>query len=136
MLVPGRAPRLDRHRRPRHPARKGEPYHLHHDLLFAFHALSREVQLSDEAAPSPGVPGGVRSATPLPRNIRARSLTVSSAAVTAGRCDILHTIMQSLSRRQFALTRGRALSSCAASPRRSARASRSIPSASSATSTR
>src|ERR1700685_2721139 len=31
------------------PARKGEPYHLHHDLVFAFSAESEEFALSDEA---------------------------------------------------------------------------------------
>ena len=31
------------------PARKGEPFHLHHDLIFAFNANSEEVALTDEA---------------------------------------------------------------------------------------
>jgi 8-oxo-dGTP pyrophosphatase MutT (NUDIX family) len=31
------------------PARKGEPFHLHHDLIFAFHANSEEFALTDEA---------------------------------------------------------------------------------------
>jgi len=31
------------------PARKGEPFHLHHDLIFAFSAESEEFALSDEA---------------------------------------------------------------------------------------
>jgi 8-oxo-dGTP pyrophosphatase MutT (NUDIX family) len=31
------------------PARKGEPFHLHHDLIFAFTAESEEFSLTDEA---------------------------------------------------------------------------------------
>ena len=31
------------------PARKGEPFHLHHDLIFAFSAESEEFALTDEA---------------------------------------------------------------------------------------
>jgi 8-oxo-dGTP pyrophosphatase MutT (NUDIX family) len=31
------------------PARKGEPFHLHHDLIFAFNANSEEFALTDEA---------------------------------------------------------------------------------------
>jgi 8-oxo-dGTP pyrophosphatase MutT (NUDIX family) len=31
------------------PAKGSEPYHLHHDLLFAFRAASDEVRLSDES---------------------------------------------------------------------------------------
>ena len=31
------------------PARKGETFHLHHDLIFAFAATSEELALSDEA---------------------------------------------------------------------------------------
>jgi 8-oxo-dGTP pyrophosphatase MutT (NUDIX family) len=31
------------------PARKREPFHLHHDLIFAFHANSEEFALTDEA---------------------------------------------------------------------------------------
>jgi 8-oxo-dGTP pyrophosphatase MutT (NUDIX family) len=31
------------------PARKGEPFHLHHDLVFTFNANSEEFALSDEA---------------------------------------------------------------------------------------
>ncbi|HTC86677.1 MAG TPA: NUDIX domain-containing protein [Bryobacteraceae bacterium] len=31
------------------PARKGEPYHLHHDLIFAFSATSEDFALTDEA---------------------------------------------------------------------------------------
>src|ERR1700678_314825 len=31
------------------PARKGEPFHLHHDLIFAFDAGSEEFALTDEA---------------------------------------------------------------------------------------
>jgi 8-oxo-dGTP pyrophosphatase MutT (NUDIX family) len=31
------------------PARKGEPYHLHHDLIFAFSAESEEFAVTDEA---------------------------------------------------------------------------------------
>jgi 8-oxo-dGTP pyrophosphatase MutT (NUDIX family) len=31
------------------PARKGEPFHLHHDLMFAFSANSEELAISDEA---------------------------------------------------------------------------------------
>ena len=31
------------------PARKSEPFHLHHDLIFAFHASSEEFALSEEA---------------------------------------------------------------------------------------
>src|SRR3984957_17714419 len=31
------------------PARKGEPFHLHHDLVFAFDANSEEFAISDEA---------------------------------------------------------------------------------------
>lgn len=31
------------------PARKGEPFHLHHDLIFAFQAESTEISLTDEA---------------------------------------------------------------------------------------
>jgi 8-oxo-dGTP pyrophosphatase MutT (NUDIX family) len=31
------------------PARKGEPFHLHHDLVFAFNANSEEFAISDEA---------------------------------------------------------------------------------------
>jgi 8-oxo-dGTP pyrophosphatase MutT (NUDIX family) len=31
------------------PARKGEPFHLHHDLMFSFNANSEEFALTDEA---------------------------------------------------------------------------------------
>ena len=31
------------------PARKGEPFHLHHDLIFAFNAESEEFALTEEA---------------------------------------------------------------------------------------
>jgi 8-oxo-dGTP pyrophosphatase MutT (NUDIX family) len=31
------------------PARKGEPFHLHHDMIFAFTAESEEFSLTDEA---------------------------------------------------------------------------------------
>jgi 8-oxo-dGTP pyrophosphatase MutT (NUDIX family) len=31
------------------PARKGDPFHLHHDLIFAFDASSEEFALTDEA---------------------------------------------------------------------------------------
>ncbi len=31
------------------PARKGEPFHLHHDLIFAFSADSEEFSLTEEA---------------------------------------------------------------------------------------
>ena len=31
------------------PARKGEPFHLHHDLIFAFSAISEDFALTDEA---------------------------------------------------------------------------------------
>jgi len=31
------------------PARKGEPFHLHHDLIFCFNANSEEFALSEEA---------------------------------------------------------------------------------------
>ncbi len=31
------------------PARKGEPFHLHHDLIFAFTASSEEFALTEEA---------------------------------------------------------------------------------------
>jgi 8-oxo-dGTP pyrophosphatase MutT (NUDIX family) len=31
------------------PARKGEPFHLHHDLIFAFNAGSAEFAITDEA---------------------------------------------------------------------------------------
>jgi 8-oxo-dGTP pyrophosphatase MutT (NUDIX family) len=31
------------------PAARGEPYHLHHDLLFAFHAASSEIRVSEES---------------------------------------------------------------------------------------
>jgi 8-oxo-dGTP pyrophosphatase MutT (NUDIX family) len=31
------------------PARKGEPFHLHHDLIFVFSAISKEFALTEEA---------------------------------------------------------------------------------------
>jgi 8-oxo-dGTP pyrophosphatase MutT (NUDIX family) len=31
------------------PAARGEPYHLHHDLLFAFHAASDKIFVSEES---------------------------------------------------------------------------------------
>ena len=31
------------------PAKRGEPYHLHHDLLFAFAATSEEILVSEES---------------------------------------------------------------------------------------
>jgi 8-oxo-dGTP pyrophosphatase MutT (NUDIX family) len=31
------------------PAARGEPYHLHHDLMFAFHATSDEIRVSEES---------------------------------------------------------------------------------------
>jgi len=31
------------------PAKRGEPYHLHHDLLFAFQATADEIQVSEES---------------------------------------------------------------------------------------
>jgi 8-oxo-dGTP pyrophosphatase MutT (NUDIX family) len=31
------------------PAARGEPYHLHHDLLFAFNAISDEIRVSEES---------------------------------------------------------------------------------------
>jgi 8-oxo-dGTP pyrophosphatase MutT (NUDIX family) len=54
------------------PSRSGEPYHLHHDLIFFFHALAAEFRASAESravlwcAPSDfdryQVPGNVRRA--------------------------------------------------------------------------
>jgi 8-oxo-dGTP pyrophosphatase MutT (NUDIX family) len=54
------------------PPGKGEPYHLHHDLLFAFRAKSKQFQVSSESravawsAPSEfdryGLPGNIRRA--------------------------------------------------------------------------
>jgi 8-oxo-dGTP pyrophosphatase MutT (NUDIX family) len=54
------------------PGRKHEPYHLHHDLLFHFHAVAEDLQVSEEShavvwcAPaefdSYDVPGNVRRA--------------------------------------------------------------------------
>jgi len=54
------------------PAARGEPYHLHHDLLFTFRATSEELQVSEESHAvawcSPeefdryGIPGNVRRA--------------------------------------------------------------------------
>lgn len=54
------------------PAGKGEPYHLHHDILFRFQAVEEAVRLSDESraiawcGPEEfdryGVPGNVRRA--------------------------------------------------------------------------
>jgi 8-oxo-dGTP pyrophosphatase MutT (NUDIX family) len=31
------------------PAKDDEPFHLHHDLIWAFHALTPEIELTDEA---------------------------------------------------------------------------------------
>jgi 8-oxo-dGTP pyrophosphatase MutT (NUDIX family) len=31
------------------PSAKGEPYHLHHDLLFLFHATGDELRVSEES---------------------------------------------------------------------------------------
>jgi 8-oxo-dGTP pyrophosphatase MutT (NUDIX family) len=31
------------------PAARGEPYHLHHDLMFAFHAASDQIRVSEES---------------------------------------------------------------------------------------
>jgi len=31
------------------PAKRGEPYHLHHDLLFAFQATAEDIQVSEES---------------------------------------------------------------------------------------
>jgi 8-oxo-dGTP pyrophosphatase MutT (NUDIX family) len=31
------------------PARKTEPFHLHHDLIWSFRALSSEIQVTEEA---------------------------------------------------------------------------------------
>jgi hypothetical protein len=54
------------------PAAKGEPYHLHHDLLFHFQATAEPLQVSEEShavtwcAPAEfdryAVPGNVRRA--------------------------------------------------------------------------
>jgi 8-oxo-dGTP pyrophosphatase MutT (NUDIX family) len=31
------------------PGKRGEPYHLHHDVVFEFHSIAEEVQISEEA---------------------------------------------------------------------------------------
>jgi 8-oxo-dGTP pyrophosphatase MutT (NUDIX family) len=31
------------------PGKRGEPYHLHHDLIFQFHAIAEELQVSEES---------------------------------------------------------------------------------------
>lgn len=48
-LAPGGVPQLAGADVHGIPAKGPEPYHLHHDLLFAFHASSVEFRLSDES---------------------------------------------------------------------------------------
>jgi 8-oxo-dGTP pyrophosphatase MutT (NUDIX family) len=64
------------------PGRGREPYHLHHDLLFLFHATSEDVRLSDEShaivwcGPAEferfDVPGNVRCAYVRVRELSSR----------------------------------------------------------------
>ncbi len=64
------------------PGRKGEPYHLHHDLVFAFRAVSEEFTCSEEAPRIAWCAPSEFDRFALPPNIvrtaeRARSLTIS-----------------------------------------------------------
>jgi len=52
------------------PPGKGEPYHLHHDLLFAFRAQSRDTQLSHESRAIAWSCPDEFERYDLPRNIR------------------------------------------------------------------
>jgi 8-oxo-dGTP pyrophosphatase MutT (NUDIX family) len=52
------------------PPGKGEPYHLHHDLLFAFRALSTEFQLSHESRAIAWARPAEFDRYDLPRNVR------------------------------------------------------------------
>src|SRR4051794_5313550 len=51
------------------PPGKGEPYHLHHDLLFLFHARSCEFRLSDESRAIAWCSPSEFARYSLPRNI-------------------------------------------------------------------
>jgi 8-oxo-dGTP pyrophosphatase MutT (NUDIX family) len=52
------------------PPAKGEPYHLHHDLLFAFRARSRDFQISHESRAIAWSRPDEFERYDLPRNIR------------------------------------------------------------------
>lgn len=52
------------------PPGKGEPYHLHHDLLFAFRATSRDFQLSHESRAIGWARPDEFDRYELPRNVR------------------------------------------------------------------
>jgi 8-oxo-dGTP pyrophosphatase MutT (NUDIX family) len=69
-LVPDDCPRLigaDVHGI---PPGKGEPYHLHHDLLFAFRAASKDCRLSHESRAIAWAPPHEFERYEVPRNIR------------------------------------------------------------------
>jgi 8-oxo-dGTP pyrophosphatase MutT (NUDIX family) len=52
------------------PPGKGEPYHLHHDLLFAFRAGSKEFRLSNESRAIAWASAAEFDRFDLPRNVR------------------------------------------------------------------
>ena len=52
------------------PPGKGEPYHLHHDLLFLFQARSTEFQMSQEARAISWAKPTEFERYALPKNIR------------------------------------------------------------------
>lgn len=52
------------------PPGKGEPYHLHHDLLFAFRAKGREFRLSHESRAIAWAHPAEFDRYDLPRNVR------------------------------------------------------------------
>ncbi|HEX5229351.1 MAG TPA: NUDIX domain-containing protein [Bryobacteraceae bacterium] len=63
------------------PARKGEPYHLHHDLIFAFDANSEEFACTDEAPQVAWCGEGDFARYELPPNIvRAAERVVKEAS--------------------------------------------------------
>ena len=61
------------------PPGKGEPYHLHHDLLFAFRALSRDVQVSHESRDIAWSSRDQFDRYDLPRNVRRAVARLDSA---------------------------------------------------------
>jgi len=52
------------------PAAKGEPYHLHHDLLFHFRATAEELRVSEESRAVLWCPPGEFERYGLPENLR------------------------------------------------------------------
>jgi len=78
ILAPDPAPRLagiDVHGI---PASKGEPYHLHHDLIFAFRATASAVRVSEESRAVAWCPPDEFDRYSVPDNVRRAYLRITA----------------------------------------------------------